>query len=320
MRVTINVIWDVSVGVLTHNVLAPPAVPMPTPMISVEMICTQMWTLGFLVGQNKLTTKVMHKCVPIVLDGHDCGMMIPDITPPIMANLYYLIMWPFSSRKITFASSTVKMDGTPTGCAQIGLPPLPMMTCGDPVSAPTSLVLSNQLNTVTVGFSLFDLFMGILSIAISMIIDFVFEMVGGNGGKWKGAFTREGAGNVAKSIFGRQVVSRELIQEVAATAVTSTARILMGEAVKKMIPTSPNAVLKKVAGSLGGLLTSTLNGNPTFEIGIGGAGLEAKAGVTATPPGATPTDPDPSHFQWGTRAGGDTYDSRSGHQRWGQPL
>lgn len=310
MRCTINVIWDVSAGVLTHHVLAPPVVPMPTPMISVEMICTQMWTLGFLLGQNKLTTKVMHKSVPIVLDGHDCGTMIPDITPPIMANLYYLIAWPFSSRKIAFASSTVKMDGTPTGCAQIGLPPLPMMTCGDPVSAPTALVLSNQLNTVTVGVSLFDLFMGILGILISMAIDFVFEMA---------SLSKASAGKVASSIFGRQVLSRELIGEVAETAMHSVTRIIATEFVKKMVPLDGKAVLKRLAGGLGGLLTSGLQGNPTFSVGVGGPGLGGKVSVGPAP-APTAADPNPSHFSAERQVGGQIRDTRGGGSSWGQSL
>jgi hypothetical protein len=319
MRVTINVVWDVSAGVLTHNVLAPPVVPVPAPMISVEMICTQMWTLGFLLGQNKLTTTVMHKSVPIVLDGHDCGTMIPDITPPVMANLFYVISWPFSSRKIAFASSTVKMNGTPTACAQIGLPPLPMMTCGDPISAPTSLVLSNQLNTVDCGFSLFDLFMGIIGILISIIIDFVFEMVSANSGNWTGAFSRETAGKVTSSIFGRQVISREVMEQVAGTAVHSVARTLATEFIKKLIPLDGNAALKRVAGAVGGLITSTLQGNPTISIGVGGPGLGGKVSVGAAP-APTAADPNPSMWSAEGQVGGDIRDTRGGGSSWGTAL
>jgi hypothetical protein len=310
MRCTINVVWDVSVGVLTHHVLAPPVVPTPAPMLSVEMICTQMWTLGFLLGQNKLTTTVLHKSVPIVLDGHDCGTMIPDITPPIMANLYYLISWPFSSRKIAFASSSVEMNGKPTACAQIGLPPLPMMTCGDPVSAPTSLVLSNQLNTVSVHISLFDLFMGLLGILISMVIDFVFEMV---------SFNRAGASGVMSSIFGKQVISRQAMEQVAATAIRSVGRTLALDFAKKLVPLDGKDVAKRVATALGGLLTSTLQGNPTFELGVGGPGLNVKGSVGAAP-APTAADPNPSRFSGEGQVGGQIRDTRGGGSSWGQPL
>ncbi|MSP26593.1 MAG: hypothetical protein EXR75_15880 [Myxococcales bacterium] len=319
MRCTINVAWDVSAGVLTHNVLATPIVPVPTPMISIEMICTQMWTLGFLLGQNKLTTKVLHKSGPIVLDGHDCGTMIPDITPLMMANLFYVISWPFSSRKIAFASSTVQMEGTPTGCAQIGLPLLPMMTCGDPISAPTSLVLSNQLNTVTVGITLFDLFMGTIGILISIIIDFVFEMVDANSGNWTGAFSRENAGKVTKSIFGRQVISLEVMEQVARTAMDSVALTLVTAFVKKLGPVNGNDALKRVAGAVGGLLTSTLQGNPTFSLGVGMPGYAAKVSVGAAP-APTAKDSNPSMWSIESQVLGYTRDTRGGGSSWGTPL
>ncbi len=75
----------------------------------------------------------MHRGMWIVLDGHDCGMMIPDVTIPPAPNIAYPMFWPFSSRKPVFAASTVKMNGTPVACAQtVGFPPIPMMTCGDP--------------------------------------------------------------------------------------------------------------------------------------------------------------------------------------------
>ncbi|HLA63417.1 MAG TPA: hypothetical protein VK610_03260, partial [Rhodothermales bacterium] len=82
MKVTVNIALNFSMGMLTHNALAPPAIPAPVPVPSMEMIATQMWTLGYALGQNKLTTTVTHYFMPIVQDGHDCGTMIPDITPP----------------------------------------------------------------------------------------------------------------------------------------------------------------------------------------------------------------------------------------------
>ena len=173
--VTVNVIWDFSYGMLTHNQLAPPAIPVPVPIPSVEMVCTQMWTLGYLAGQNKFTTTVKHRHVFIVLDGHDCGTMIPDVTVPPAPNVWYAIMWPFSKRQIIFSASTVKMNKKPTGCAQT-LFLMPMMTCGDPISAPTSFVypLPHMLNSVKVGMTLLDLLKGILAAAVSMALDYLF--------------------------------------------------------------------------------------------------------------------------------------------------
>jgi len=174
----INVNYDPVVGILSHNLLiAPVPKPVPSPTFSIEMIAMQMWTAGYLTGQNKFTSTVKHGQWDIVIEGHDIGMLIPDVTiPPV--NQWYLIMWPFSSRKLTFESSMVKMDGKMTGCSQAFIP-LPMMTCGDPVSAPTTLPILNWLNTVQVGLSLTDLIMGIAAAVISMVIDFVFDKLGG---------------------------------------------------------------------------------------------------------------------------------------------
>jgi hypothetical protein len=169
MDIKVNIVNDFSFGANTHTLLIPPAPPVPT--VSVEMFATQLWTLGYLLNQNKLTTKVTHKDMRIVLDGHDCGVMIPDVTiPPV--NAYYPLIWPFSSRKIAFSASLVQMEGTATGCADMaaGLP-LPMMTCGNPISAPTAIVLSNVLNTVVVGMTPWDVFFGYAGIVASILVD-----------------------------------------------------------------------------------------------------------------------------------------------------
>src|SRR3989304_1295572 len=93
----VNTAIDLTVGVLTHMLIPPPPAP-PVPSVpSIEMLTTQMWTMGFLTGQNKFTTTVLHYGLPMILEGHDIGMLIPDVTiPPV--NLYYAVMWPMSSR------------------------------------------------------------------------------------------------------------------------------------------------------------------------------------------------------------------------------
>lgn len=169
----VNVNYDPTVGMLSHNFLLAPPKPVPNPMPSIEMICMQMWTLGYVTGQNKFTSTVKHNNWDMIIEGHDIGMMIPDITIPFV-NQYYVISWPFSSRKLTFETSMVKMDGKMVGCSQAFIP-LPMMTCGDPISAPTTLPILNWLNTVQVGLSLLDLIMGIIGAVVSMAIDYIFE-------------------------------------------------------------------------------------------------------------------------------------------------
>ncbi|NJD11740.1 MAG: hypothetical protein FIB01_15310, partial [Gemmatimonadetes bacterium] len=182
MPVFVNIVWDPTMGMLSHTLwdpaltaTPPPGVPKPNaPVPSVEMIATQMCTAGYALGLNKFTTTVMHMGVPICVAAHDPGILIPDVTiPPV--NLWYAICWPFSGRKMTFQASTVQMEGQPTSCSQVALVPLPMMTCGDPITAPTAFPLVNFTHTLTVGMTLGDFLMGLASIAISIAIDAFFE-------------------------------------------------------------------------------------------------------------------------------------------------
>jgi len=179
MMVNVNIITDFSFGFLTHKLIPPPPAPPIPATMSIEMPATFMWTLGFLMNQNKFSNgakPVTHKGVWIVLDGHDCGMAIPDMTIPPAPNLNYPLCWPFSSRKPTFSASTVKMNGTAVACAQwIGLPPLPMMTCGDPIGAPVCWSALSVTNTVAVGMSFADLAAGIINAAASMVTDYIFS-------------------------------------------------------------------------------------------------------------------------------------------------
>ncbi len=234
MKVKVNVIIDFSFGLLTHNQLAPPAIPAPVPIPSVELPATVLWTLGFLANQNKLTNggkPVMHRGMWIMLDGHDSGMMIPDVTIPAAPNVAYAFIWPFSSRKPVFAASTVKMNDTAVGCAQtFGFPPIPFMTCGDPLAAPTAWSAINAGNTVQVGMTFADILSGFINIAASMIIDYAFSKI------------------PFSNIFGP---SSSILANVLGTT--------LGNALKGM---NPVAVLA-------GFATSALAGNPTFKLSLG---------------------------------------------------
>jgi hypothetical protein len=156
-----------------HDFLAPPPAPTPTPVVPcIEIMVPAMWPVGFALQQNKLTTTVLHKFQFIMLEGHDCGYMIPHVSnPPV--NLMLPIIIAFSSRKAVFSASKVKANGTAVGCSQLLPIPVPMMTCGAPVSAPTSIPPMNALNNVEVGMTLGDIFAGIINIALSMLADYI---------------------------------------------------------------------------------------------------------------------------------------------------
>jgi hypothetical protein len=174
--VKVNICTDLSFGALMHNVLLPPEIPMPVPNPSIETVVMQKWAPGELNNQHKRAVTVQHKGLRIVLEGHDCGPFIQDLTPLVPVNVYYLIMWPFSSRKIQFSASTVQAEGTPVGCAG---PFLPMMSCGEPVSAPTAFAVTSWRNTVEVGMSDGDLAIGLSAAAASMALDLIFNAIGG---------------------------------------------------------------------------------------------------------------------------------------------
>jgi hypothetical protein len=146
------------------------------PSVSFEMVAMQDWPPGEFTNAHKRTSDVLHRGYKIVQEGHNCGPLITDITLLVPANYYYAIMWPFSSRKIAFSASTVQADRAPVGCAAALLP---MMTCGDPISAPTAFVASSHSNTVEVGMNGTDFATGLAFIALSMVIDGVINKLGG---------------------------------------------------------------------------------------------------------------------------------------------
>jgi hypothetical protein len=231
----INVIWDVTLGVNTHSCL--PVVPGPVipATLSIEMVATQMWTAGYFCGQNKFTTTVLHNGWQIVLDGHDIGMLIPDVTIPFV-NLLYPVMWPFSSRKIMITSSQVKMNGKGVGMAFIPL--APMMTCGDPCTLPSSVSLTSWLHNVHVGFTWGDLLLGWAKAIVSVAIDFVFSKLSPPG-----------------------------------SDVTNLGQHLAKAALGKFVPLDGLGWGKKLVSSLTDCLFSLATDQPKIEIKVGWSGI-----------------------------------------------
>jgi hypothetical protein len=171
VRCPVNIVIDFSLTPVGWHffVPIPPVPPTPVPAFGMEMFALQMWTAGLLLGKNKFTSTVKHKSLPIVLDQHDVGPLIPDITIPFN-NLYYVVMWPMSARKIVFAAYKVQMNGKPVGMTDI-LSLLPMLSCGNPVSNPLVFSIIAATNTVDVGYELADLVVGLVLIAFTLIGD-----------------------------------------------------------------------------------------------------------------------------------------------------
>ena len=263
LGVTVNNGIDFSFGFLSHNVLAPPPIPAPVPAPSVEMVATFLWTLGFVMNQNKFSNgakPVTHKGLWVALDGHDSGMMIPDVTIPPAPNTWYPISWTFSSRKPMLAASTVKMNGTAVACAQWIAPiPIPMMTCGEPISAPVCWSAINVLNTLKVGVTWADIGAAVVNVIISVATDLLFNHLGNGANSPLGrTFARLG---VAGDTVGRQFVQN-----------------LITNSLKGL---SPVAIL-------GGFIPSAMTGNPSTSIGIGLPFAGASVTITPSPdPGSS---------------------------------
>lgn len=302
MQVKVNIIYDFTLGVGTHNLLIPPAVPAPTPTFAIEIPATQMWTVGFLIGQNKFTNKgspVFHKGVFIAVDGHNQGMLIPDITIPFV-NVWYAVMWPFSSRKIVFSASTVQMNGTATACSQLfGLPPLPQLACGDPVSLPFTFSMITFTNTLTVGMTLMDLFIGIVTIVVSIVVDVVLYALGN---KFPNFFAKGFAGKLAGKLFA-----------------SKTAQEVFKGIIGKLVPGADiGETIKRGVGALTDLGISALKGSPSFKLVAlgnpdgGPFGLE----VEIAPP--TPETPNPVTVR--ANLGGHQVANQGTVNRWGTPT
>jgi hypothetical protein len=166
-----NFVWCVLPPVTMHEYMPPPPQPPLPPFVpAVESPTAVMWPPGFALQQNKLSTTVTHKFQFIMLDGHDCGYMIPHVTIP-PNNLKLTLIIPFSSRKALFAASTVRANGAGIGCSQLLPNPWPMNACASPTGIPCAYPPTNVANNVTAGMTPADVIAGIVVFAVSAVFD-----------------------------------------------------------------------------------------------------------------------------------------------------
>ncbi len=242
LQVNVNVAFDPTLGVAMHTLWATvPIVPAFAP--SVEMIATQMWTAGYLMGKNKFTTTVKHKQFPICQASHDLGILIPDVTIP-PTNLFYPLMWPFSKRKMMFSASKVKFNDKAVGCSIVGPLPMPMMTCANPASLPTAVPLINLFNTLKVGMTPGDFVLGVAKIIASIAIDLILSKIFASSGP-KGSYGSE----LGKGLMGKMGLSK-------------------------------SALASRAAHALAGFAFSAIEGNPTFSFGLGGGPISSSVKIS----------------------------------------
>lgn len=247
-RVPVNLTLDYTAGVLTHTAALPPTVPTPVPNLSVEIPAPHSWSPGVFTNKVKLTSTVRHALQAIVLMRHDLGPALSHVTLPLLANVLLPKIILFSKRKVAFTASTVRMNGKPVGCVTTSMP---MIACGDPVSAPTAYPLTSSKNTVRVGMTSGDVAAGVVNIAGSILIDAVFFRLK----TWKkGPSKIEGT------------YEQALVREVAKQAVKEY--------------TDAKKMAKKFLSSLVGFGTSLMTEYPTFKFSVGHAVLRGGAEVS----------------------------------------
>lgn len=192
MKGKICILNDLNLSIVVlmapHNFFpVPPVPPVPPPMLGVpynpfasgaiEFPLVMLHLPGNALGKNKYSTTVTHKNLGIIQAGHDLGPLIGHVhVVPGFNNILSIVQMLFSSRKVMFSASTVKVQGQPAALAGlIGWPPTPMMICSDPMGLPIGEVPTRWLNTVEVGVTLADFLLGLAAVAASMIVDWIFK-------------------------------------------------------------------------------------------------------------------------------------------------
>lgn len=182
MRVPVSADWDLTLGRLTHTFWAPPPSVPPAPdkfIPSIEFPVTIKW-MSSVMGSASLTETVVVSPADetVALKGHDCGILIPDVTVPPL-NVWLPIAWLFSQRNMVFASSSTRFEGKYVGLSAALI--LNQITCADPVKLPAAAVLPMNLrHRVKVGMNWKDLLMGWAEVVFVAVVDLIFAKIGGD--------------------------------------------------------------------------------------------------------------------------------------------
>ncbi|WP_437482575.1 hypothetical protein WME75_41120 [Sorangium sp. So ce1014] len=160
---------DLSAGSSSHLFLPIPPAPPPTIVPAIEVPIPHGWPFGESAGKVQKTTTVFVNGKNVVLDQHDCGPLIPQITIP-PANSFLPMQLLQSKRAVIVTCFSVRMNGKTTACTS-HWPPLPLLTCGQPMSMPATFTFTNPCMNVHVGMSGTDLIGGIMRTAATMAIE-----------------------------------------------------------------------------------------------------------------------------------------------------
>ncbi|WP_437295848.1 hypothetical protein [Sorangium sp. So ce426] len=160
---------DLSAGSSSHLFLAIPPAPPPTFVPALEIPIPHGWPPGESAGRVQKTTTVFANGRNVMLDQHDCGPLVAQITIP-PANSFIPMQLLQSKRAVIVTCFSVRMNGKTTACTS-HWPPLPLLTCGQPMSMPATFTFTNVCTNVHVGMSGTDLIGGIVRTAATMAIE-----------------------------------------------------------------------------------------------------------------------------------------------------
>ncbi|WP_437754758.1 hypothetical protein [Sorangium sp. So ce1389] len=160
---------DLSAGSSSHLFLSIPPAPPPTLAPAIEVPIPHGWPPGESAGKVQKTTSVFVNGMNVVLDQHDCGPLVLQITIP-PANSLLPMQLLQSKRAVIVTCFSVRMNGKTTACTS-HWPPLPLLTCGQPMSMPATFTFTNLCTNVHVGMSGTDLIGGIVRTAATMAIE-----------------------------------------------------------------------------------------------------------------------------------------------------
>lgn len=189
---------DPMLGIDVHDCIVPPA---PAVVKFYPHAVAAM--IGWVADHDALSTNVLVNGVPAGKQFHDIKNLVPHVPLPPVPNVLLAITIPFSGSKVMLGSSTVLVNDKP-----IGVGPLPVLNCGDPLSLPTGAVV--PLTNVFAGVSLADLLMALAVMLVEMGISFLANVVGGAiGGRIAGALSRRMASRVTATLTSR-IAAREM--------------------------------------------------------------------------------------------------------------
>lgn len=259
-----------------HSCAPVPPMILPPPeglLPHVELPIPMLWPPGMCLGQNKITSTVTHRGRCVALDGHDCGYMIPHIPiPPVPVNLLlFLSIIPFSSRKVAFTASTVSFDAAAVACVK---PYLPMMTCMNPVSLPTTFAF-NFTNTVSVGMTATDIALGLVGIMVSAITDLVCDRLAG--GRWSSPRSVRNSviesfrsTNAARRLMSDATV-RDWVLHRLGGRIARAAVSRRGEILEQLVlgGTASQYGARAAGGALTGLVRTAVTGSGSVSLGVG---------------------------------------------------